>query len=76
MTDELTWEEAKDNCVDLGGKLFYDLDGTIDQLHVLYKNVGKKNFWVGVYADASRIWRNLEEVIVADSLLAWLEYSE
>ena len=69
----MSWNEAKEHCVELGGKLFYDLDGTMTQLDSLFNRMGGRTIWVGVYADDNRYWRNLREEMVASHKLIWLE---
>ena len=42
------WWSAKDNCDKIGGKLFSDLDGTLDQLKMLLDLQGNESFWLGL----------------------------
>ena len=40
-----TWTDAKQNCEQLGGKLFYNLDGTIEQLLLFHGKFNGERNW-------------------------------
>ena len=66
------WNEAKSNCIALGGKLFSDLDGTEFQLRSLQSLMSPGNsYWVGIYSDDHVVWKTSEEKVVTDDLLNW-----
>ena len=44
----LNWTDAKENCKDLGGKLFHDVKGTEAQLSFLSKRMNREVHWVGI----------------------------
>ena len=50
-----TWEEAKENCVSMGGKLFSKIDGTRQQVNFLFNKVGG-NHWLGIYTVDHKTW--------------------
>ena len=44
-----SWAEAKVACENVGGHLFYELNGTDDQLQFLYDKMGGNMHWLGIY---------------------------
>ena len=42
------WWAARTHCEEIGGKLFSDLDGSLDQLNTLFNLQNMKTFWLGL----------------------------
>ena len=40
--DRKSFEDARDHCVTLGGSLFHDLNGTVEQLQLLWSKTDKR----------------------------------
>ena len=47
VKDHLDWSNATSNCDEIGGKLFSNLDGTLDQIEMLLDLQGNESFWLG-----------------------------
>ena len=66
-----TWTEARDNCFSMGGKLFFNVDGTSDQLQTLYDKMGGQVAWVGMYTEDHITWNNSAGEILNTDLFIW-----
>ena len=66
-----TWTHAKNNCVRLGGKLFYNLDGTKKQLDFFFDKMDQKPHWLGIYTKNHKSWLTVEGSVIAKSRLHW-----
>ena len=75
LHEKRTWAEARDNCVSLGGKLFADLDGTETQINSLQQLLTERGrvweYWLGIYANSSKIWKTTDDDLVNEELLIW-----
>ena len=67
------WEEARENCWRLGGKLFAAVNGTTEQLDFLTAKIGFKTFWTGIHTEDLVIWKDTEGNAISDHLLVWQE---
>ena len=67
------WDEARDNCEQMGGKLFSDVDGTPEQLDFLAQRLGYRTQWLGIYRTeaSSTQWITTDGKAVDDELLVW-----
>ena len=65
------WDEAKDNCEQMGGKLFSDVDGTPEQLNFLAKRFDYRSQWLGIYRmeASSTQWITTDGKSLGDELL-------
>ena len=66
-----TWQQAKENCEQIGGKLFHDLDGTQTQIDLLLEKMDRADHWLGIYRDTSSVYRTVENKTIDKSLLKW-----
>ena len=66
-----TWTQAKENCEHLVGELFYDLDGTEEQLDFFSQKLDMQFQWLGLTSEDNVDWRNLHGETVPASLLKW-----
>ena len=66
-----TWNEAKENCVSLGGNLFSAVDGTWKQLRFLSDKMFKKDFWIGILTEDHVTWKNVDGDPIPNELLIW-----
>ena len=48
VKEPLDWWQAKSYCEQIGGKLFSELDGSLEQLDNLFSLQNKKSFWLGL----------------------------
>ena len=48
VSENATWEAAKNNCTKMGGELLHRLNGTKSQLDFFYEKLFNAIFWVGV----------------------------
>ena len=73
----LTWDEAKMNCENLGGKLLDDLNGTAALLDLMIQNiaVADKYFFLGITAitPSSKVYYKMDGTILDNSLILWAE---
>ena len=66
-----TWEDARDNCVELGGQLFFNVNGTKEQLDFLYHKLNEQNHWLGIYTRDHNSWIDVNDHVVDDWRLLW-----
>ena len=66
-----TWSAARDHCVDTGGKLFSDVDGTKEQFGFLLAKMDGKNHWLGIYTEDQVTWRDIDRKVFDYSNLVW-----
>ena len=73
VRESQTWVQARIHCIQLGGKLFDDVNGTVEQLEFLRDKLGNLNFWLGISRDPTnrQIWRNMDGEKVDTEKLAW-----
>ena len=60
--DRMSWNEARDFCEEIGGKLFSNLDGSKAQLDSIY-DLEEMSYWLGVYTDVEiqeNQWKTVE----------------
>ena len=66
-----SWDEARDNCAQLGGKLFSKVDGTTEQLDFFLAKMDQQSHWLGIYTLNHTEWINVDGLPVEDPLLVW-----
>ena len=74
--DLLTWNDAKMNCENLGGKLFDDLNGTRAQLDMMIQNIAVENqlYFLGITTfPTSNVYYKMDGTILDNSLILWSE---
>ena len=64
----MTFSDAKANCEANSGHLFYDVDGTIEQLEWLLEKMDGKNYWL-FYTEDSINWISLDGELLNSKLL-------
>ena len=72
--DKMTWSEAEANCLQLGGKLFHNVDGSKSQLEWFLDKMTQTDHWLGIYREGPKgdhVWKNVDGGIVDGSLLKW-----
>ena len=70
-TGPLNYTEAEAFCISIGARLFSDLDGTHEQLHMLSQITQFKYFWIGISQQVEPgTFRNLKGENVTDLLFA------
>ena len=67
----MTWNEAVNNCEQIGGKLFWDLNGTQEQLQFLHEKMGLQYHWLGIYTNDHRSWMNIDGDVMDSALFLW-----
>ena len=66
-----TYNDAKSFCKNNGGQLFGNIDGSIEQLDLIYSILGSQSFWFGIEFDEhNNVWRNLKGEDVTE-LVSW-----
>ena len=73
VTEEKNFQAAKENCENLGGNLFYKVNGTINQLKFLHDklNGGISAFRIGVWSSDRITWKGLDGHTISNDLLVW-----
>ena len=71
VREEKNWFHAIDNCRDLGGKLFSNLNGTVSQLEFLDNKLGSCG-WIGG-RKTDNAWRNDDMIIIPSEKILWAE---
>ena len=69
----MSWNEARDFCEEIGGKLFSNLDGSKAQLDSIY-DMEEMSFWLGVYTDVeiqANQWKTVEGKLLDSSKIYW-----
>ena len=66
-----TWEDARDNWVELGGKLFFNVSGTKEQLDFLYNKMNEHGHWLGIYTKDHNSWIDVNGNVVDHWCLLW-----
>ena len=66
-----SWDEARDNCAQLGGKLFSKVDGTTEQLDFFLAKMDQQSHWLGIYTLDHTEWIDVDGLPIEDSLLVW-----
>ena len=56
----MSFFDAKTNCESNNGHLFYDVNGTTEQLNWLYEKMDGKAYWLGIYTKNFSNWISLE----------------
>ena len=64
------WSKARDNCARMGGKLFFKLNGTAEQLYTLNAKMGV-GYWVGVYKETVQLYRDVDGNEMDPNMLSW-----
>ena len=70
VNNELPWFDAKDCCEDLGGHLFYKVDGSLQQLRFLRQKMGAA-FLTGIWTNDHVTWQGLDDETIPTDKLAW-----
>ena len=55
----------------MGRNLFYGVNGTEDQLSLLFDRMGEEWFWLGISRVMASEWRNIDGWLVNKSILHW-----
>ena len=66
-----TWSAARDHCVDIGGKLFSDVDGTREQLRFLLDKMDDHTHYLGIYREDHVNWKDIDGKVIDNSRLVW-----
>ena len=67
-----SWLASKAHCESLGGKLFYNVDGTESQLMFFAEKLNYHLFWLGIYTKDHVDWLTVDDYIISDpDLLNW-----
>ena len=61
-----SWLASKANCESLGGKLFYNVDGTESQLMFFAEKLNYHFFWLGIYTKDHVDWLTVDDYIISD----------
>ena len=64
------FRDAKDYCIQKGGKLFSQVDGTKNQLDFFHQKLGETH-WLGIYTTDHKIWRDIDGEAIGDQRLVW-----
>ena len=71
MNQRSTWYDAQQHCINLGGKLFSRVNGTVEQLVFLRQKMNEQTHWLGIYTEDHSEWKNTDGEIVPSDLLVW-----
>ena len=72
--DQLTWSKAKTNCLQLGGQLFHNVNGSKSQLEWFLDKMSQTDHWLGIYREGPKrdhVWKTVDGGTVDGSLLNW-----
>ena len=70
---KMPFPKARDNCINMGGALFSDLNGTWDQLGFLLERTDGETHWLGIETKDWEVWKTLDGRVVPGELLVWRE---
>ena len=71
IREQLPWEAANDHCLSLGGRLFFELDGKLDQINFLISKMDVDTFWLGLfYSEVEASWMAIDGEVM-DSKILW-----
>ena len=73
VKERLPWQEAKENCIKIGGNLFSNVDGTKAQLVSLLSKMENQNHWVGIFTEDHQTWKAVNGSIIDGKYLFWKE---
>ena len=65
----MNFSEANATCESRNGHLFYDVDGTIEQLNWLNEKMDGKYYWLGIYTEDFINWISLDGEVLNSKLL-------
>ena len=71
VTKSKTWTQARDYCVQLGGELFSNVDGTKKQLDFFFDKLGQESHWLGIYTTDHVSWFSVNGSTIDKYLLCW-----
>ena len=71
VKERMTWHDARAHCVEIGGELFSDVDGTEVQLQFFQTRLGR--YWLGIYTEDHQVWKTIHGEVVSKGLLAWAD---
>ena len=66
----MNFSDAKANCESNNGHLFYDVDGTAEQLNWLFEKMDRQTYWLGIYTKDFIDWISLDGEVL-NSKLQW-----
>ena len=69
--DVMQFNEARDYCINLGGDLFSNLDGSMDQLQFFRDRLVNKIHWLGIVRDSAEVWKTVEGEVIGPERLLW-----
>ena len=71
--DTMNWTDAKTACKNVGGKLFSELEKSVDQYDFINILLGHYliPFWTGIKLDTNGFWRSLEGRPIPNIFLNW-----
>ena len=64
------WQEAVDYCENIGGQLFYNINGTLEQLQ-FFASKFTRAYFIGLWTEDYVIWKTLDGKVVPGELLFW-----
>ena len=65
----MNFSDAEANCEAINGHLFYDVDGTTEQLDWLFEKMDGKHYWLGIYTEDFNNWISLDGEVLNSKLL-------
>ena len=72
-TNEDTWEVAASFCDQLGAKLFYNINGTREQLDFLLDKIGNGKLWLGIFSTDLTIRQSVNGGVIDPDMIVWGE---
>ena len=69
VKEPLDWQTAKDNCTSLGGQLFFNFDGTKQQLEILSSRIDTFAWVGGYFKEKEQVWETVAGSVLEKTLL-------
>ena len=66
----MQWAQAAQNCLEKGGKMFANVDGTKSQLDFLFDKLGGA-YWLGIWTIDHKTWLDTDSQPIDSGLLVW-----
>ena len=66
-----SWSVGKAVCEQMGGQLFYHVNGTKEQLDFIFNIFGEGKHWLGIFTKDLEKWQTIDGGIIEPEMLFW-----